>query len=46
MKRERRLYVEAILAEEQQVYWRNRGTEGSATRQAGVIPPDKEGERH
>jgi hypothetical protein len=38
--------VEAILAEEQQVYWRNRGTEGNATRQTGAIPADKEGERH
>ena len=37
--------VEAILAEEQQVYWRNRGTEGSATRQTGTTAFDKAGER-
>ncbi len=34
--------VEAILAEEQQVYWRNRGGEGSATRQTGSTVPEKE----
>jgi hypothetical protein len=38
--------VEAILAEEQQVYWRNRGTGGSATRQTRSAAPDKDGERH
>jgi hypothetical protein len=33
--------VEAILAEEQQVYWRNRGTEGNATRQTGTTASEK-----
>jgi Protein of unknown function (DUF4231) len=37
--------VEAILAEEQQVYWRNRSGEGGATRQSGATTPEKESEQ-
>jgi len=36
--------VEGILAEEQQVYWRNRGSGGSARGQIGSTAPDKEPE--
>jgi hypothetical protein len=36
--------VEAILAEEQQVYWRSRGGEASVTRQTGPTTSEKEPE--
>jgi hypothetical protein len=34
--------VEAIIAEEQQVYWRNRGGQDGAARQIGTTTPEKE----
>jgi hypothetical protein len=34
--------VEAIIAEEQQVYWRNRGGQDGAVRQIGTTAPEKE----
>jgi hypothetical protein len=36
--------VEAILAEEQQVYWRNRGGQAGAARQADTTAPGKQPE--